>query len=164
MTSPYSQSICYQNANATRPHFGISASSSSPKPTRPSLQGIGFMNNDWVNPNIKIDEAPAPFPCSIFYQNQNQAGQMDVECWQCIRGQILETINKNKDKNSTSCIDNGCANLTIYSDTTIPSPKDLCEFLTCVKQNRSRCTDELFYTVFGNDANAQSFSESRCNT
>jgi len=158
----YSQSLCYTNTNAMRPHFGISSSSmNSPSPTR---QGIGFLNTNWTDPKFQgnVPDTTPPFPCQLFYDNANDVSTMDVECWNCIRGQILEVSNKNKDRQSTSCINNPCKDLTLYSDTTVPLKTDMCGFIDCVKNNRTSCTDGLYYAVFGNDANANAYSSQNC--
>lgn len=157
MSSDFSKSVCFQNASVNRPHFGISG---------PTKMTVGYMNTDWVNPNKKFDvpsDVSYPtFPCQIFYQNQNNAKQMDNDCWKCIRGQILETVNRNTDRNTTSCIGNPCADLTKFSDDSLPPTSELCTWMSCVRNNRSTCTDDLYYSVFGNDANANSFSTTNC--
>jgi len=161
-TSPFSKSICFSQSSANPafiPRFGSTALETT---TPPKKKRKGFLNTDWVNPNIQmeIDQQTPPFPCQLFY-HQPTNGNLDTACWQCIRGEILKLQNLEK-KGEGSCIGNPCQNLTMVSDSNLPSPQEWCQFAQCVKDHRKECGDSLFYAVFGSDQNAQQFSLSSC--
>lgn len=177
----YSNSTCFAKSNANpafQPRFGTHREE-NPATTKKGFTSIGYLNTDWVNPNVKVEGVvqDPPFPCQLFYGSMDH-GEIDMSCWQCIRGEILKVQNlESKDagscsptdmtcvekaKQNTSCISNPCANLTMYSDVDLPSPEEFCAFAQCVKENRSTCGDDLFYAVFGSDKNAELFSMQKC--
>jgi len=68
------------------------------------------------------------------------------------------------DASSASCTQLGgvCKDLTYISEDSVPPAPLLCDFMSCLKENKTTCGDDLYYTVFGTDYNASLFNATQC--
>jgi len=131
----------------------------------------GYDNANWSDPTVEIpnsesSSSSSSATCTAFY-NTGDVAQIDLDCWQLIRGAAEEEVNNNSSSSQTSCLSNQCADPTSYGDMEIPPQEKLCPWIQCIQKNKTACTSNstTFYnTVVGNDANATTIASMQCPT
>jgi hypothetical protein len=128
----------------------------------------GYDNADWANPALETQDSSSSTPtekapCTSFYATGDVA-QIDLDCWQLLRGAAAEDVNQISNSSQTSCLSNQCADPTSYGDMDIPPSEKLCTWVQCIQQNKTACSSTLYNTVVGSDANATTIASMQCPT
>jgi len=116
---------------------------------RKMREEYGYDNGAWSDQTINIDYVtPPPAPCSAFYTTAD-VKEIDLDCWQNIRGGVQKTLNAISSSSQTSCINTSCGDPTSYGDTNIPPFSKLCPWVQCVAKNCASTDSTLVQSVFG---------------